>query len=79
MTKPISKYVSQTYDAVWAIALVLQRAEERWRNNSLILKLDNFEYSRYDMTFEFLQQFNRLNFMGVSVKTQNVFIKFLFN
>lgn len=69
VTHPVSRYVPQTYDAVWAIALALRGAEEQWRNRSLDMKLDNFDYSRYDMTFEFLQQFNGLNFLGVSVRT----------
>lgn len=67
LSKSISRYAPQTYDAVWAIALALRGAEQRWRNHSLPSKLDNFDYSRYDMTLEFLHQFNGLNFLGVSV------------
>lgn len=67
LSKSISRYAPQTYDAVWAIALALRGAEQKWRNDSLPSKLDNFDYSRYDMTMEFLNQFNGLNFLGVSV------------
>jgi gamma-aminobutyric acid type B receptor len=70
--QPISRYAPQTYDAVWAIGLALKGAEEFWRNESQILrkrraKLDGFDYTRDDMASEFLNQFSRLNFLGVSV------------
>lgn len=63
-----SRYAPQTYDAVWAIALAMRGAEQQWRNSSLPSTLDNFDYSRHDMTLEFLHQFNRLKFQGVSVR-----------
>lgn len=66
--QPLSRYAPQTYDAVWAIALALRGAEERWQNNS-VAKLDSFDYTRYDMALEFLHQFSRLNFLGVSVSS----------
>lgn len=66
--KPISKYAPQTYDAVWAIALALKNSEEHWKRESLkTSKLNKFDYTRYDMALEFLHQFGRLNFLGVSV------------
>ncbi|GAB0099335.1 gamma-aminobutyric acid type B receptor subunit 2 [Sergentomyia squamirostris] len=64
--QPTSRYAPQTYDAVWAIALALRGAEERWRNESIQSKLDGFDYTRYDMATEFLNQFSRLQFLGVS-------------
>lgn len=69
LPQPLSRYAPQTYDAVWAIALALRGAEERWQNqnDSVQAKLDGFDYTRYDMALEFLQQFSRLNFLGVSV------------
>lgn len=42
-------------------------AEQHWRNNSLNLKLDGFDYTRYDMTSEFMNQFRNMKFLGVSV------------
>lgn len=66
--QPLSRYAPQTYDAVWAMALALRGAEEKWKNDSTIQStLDGFDYTRYDMALEFLHQFSRLNFLGVSV------------
>lgn len=72
---PMSPYAPQTYDAVWAMALALKGAEERWRNyaqpsseltgNAM---LDRFDYTRHDMAAEFLRQFSQLSFMGISVR-----------
>ncbi|XP_055386292.1 uncharacterized protein LOC129615216 [Condylostylus longicornis] len=65
--KPMSKYAPQTYDAVWAIALALRGAEDHWKSQTKNQsKLDNFDYTRYDMALEFLQQIGKLNFLGVS-------------
>ena len=58
---------------MWSIALALRGAEEVWRNEFKLnktkkrVKLDFFDYTRYDMANEFLNQFSRLNFLGVSV------------
>lgn len=71
VSQNLSRYAPQTYDAVWAIALALRGAEERWQNESLPAKLDGFDYTRSDMAFEFLHQFSRLNFMGVSVSNSS--------
>lgn len=66
--QPLSKYAAQTYDAVWAMVLALRGAETKWKNNSMShFQLDRFDYTRYDMALEFLHQFSRLNFLGVSV------------
>jgi gamma-aminobutyric acid type B receptor len=66
--QPLSQYAPQTYDAVWAMALALKGAEESWRKASTTPpKLDRFDYTRYDMAKEFLNQFSHLNFLGVSV------------
>lgn len=83
--QPLSRYAPQTYDAVWAIALALRGAEEKWKNVSTVQsKLDGFDYTRYDMALEFLHQFSRLNFLGVSVsmnlrKVTQTFLFFIFN
>lgn len=77
VSQPFSRYAPQTYDAVWAIALAMRGAEEFWRNTNLDhSKLDRFDYTRYDMAMEFLNQFGHLNFLGVSVskKLHNVVI-----
>ncbi|XP_063700563.1 gamma-aminobutyric acid type B receptor subunit 2 [Culicoides brevitarsis] len=67
VSKHISRYAAQTYDAVWAISLALRKAEAFWRNRNLEqFKLDSFDYTRYDMAMEFLYQFSQLKFLGVS-------------
>lgn len=63
----MSRYAPQTYDAVWAIALALRGAELGWLNHSIPSTLDNFDYSRFDMSKEFKRQFEQLEFLGVSV------------
>lgn len=64
----LSKYAAQTYDAVWAMALALRGAEHKWHNDTTTqFRLDRFDYTRYDMAVEFLHQFSRMNFLGVSV------------
>lgn len=66
----VSRYAPQTYDAVWAIALSLRGAEERWRKDAMQQsKLDRFDYTRSDMAGEFLQQMGKLDFLGVSVSS----------
>lgn len=77
VSQPLSRYAPQTYDAVWAIALALRGAEERWKNESTQSNLDRFDYTRYDMALEFLHQFSRLSFLGVSVRTTIEFLLFL--
>ncbi|XP_063357880.1 gamma-aminobutyric acid type B receptor subunit 2 [Cydia amplana] len=74
----VSPYAPQTYDAVWAIALTLSKAEQLWRNldmthyNGTLLKggakmgLSHFDYNRKDMAKEFLSQLANLSFLGVS-------------
>ncbi|XP_063619166.1 gamma-aminobutyric acid type B receptor subunit 2 [Cydia splendana] len=74
----VSPYAPQTYDAVWAIALALSKAEHLWRSldmthfNGTLLKggakmgLSHFDYNRKDMAEEFLNQLANLSFLGVS-------------
>ncbi|XP_061729709.1 gamma-aminobutyric acid type B receptor subunit 2 [Cydia pomonella] len=74
----VSPYAPQTYDAVWAIALALAKAEQLWRDldmthyNGTLLKggakmgLSHFDYNRKDMAEEFLNQLANLSFLGVS-------------
>lgn len=75
----VSPYAPQTYDAVWAMALALSKAEQLWRTldipdpNTTLHRatikygLGNFDYDRKDMADEFLNQFANLSFLGVSV------------
>ncbi|XP_052748761.1 gamma-aminobutyric acid type B receptor subunit 2 [Galleria mellonella] len=75
---PVSPYAPQTYDAVWAIALALSKAENLWRNLAMTdnngtshkrgwkLGLGHFDYDRKDMAEEFLNQLANLSFLGVS-------------
>ncbi|XP_061380667.1 gamma-aminobutyric acid type B receptor subunit 2 [Danaus plexippus] len=65
----ISPYAPHTYDAVWAMALALSRAEQLWKNpqtDGNKLELRHFDYDRKDMALEFLNQFANLSFLGVS-------------
>ncbi|CAH2077063.1 unnamed protein product, partial [Iphiclides podalirius] len=70
---PISPFAPHTYDAVWAMALTLSKAELLWRSQaeSNITKASNlglgfFDYDRKDMAEEFLNQLANLSFLGVS-------------
>lgn len=73
VTKPFSRFAPETYDAVWSIALALKGAEESWRNYSRLYpkrkrkKLDGFDYTRKDLAKDFVEQFSRLKFQGISV------------
>ncbi|XP_053612233.1 gamma-aminobutyric acid type B receptor subunit 2 isoform X2 [Plodia interpunctella] len=74
----VSTYAPQTYDAVWAIALALSKAESIWRSedvtedNSTLHKggwemgLQYFDYDRKDMAEVILYQLGNLSFLGVS-------------
>ncbi|CAK1600618.1 unnamed protein product [Parnassius mnemosyne] len=72
---PVSPFAPHTYDAVWAIALSLSKAELLWRSSETLnntsskssrLGLGQFDYDRKDMAEEFLNQFANLSFLGVS-------------
>ena len=81
VTKPFSRFAPETYDAVWSIALALKGAEELWKNESRLIsettpkserkrkrkKLNLFDYTRKDLAQDFLEQFGRLKFQGISV------------
>ncbi|XP_026732730.1 gamma-aminobutyric acid type B receptor subunit 2 [Trichoplusia ni] len=70
----VSPFAPQTYDAVWAIALALSKAEQLWRSgnrknngtNNTKYGLSHFDYDRQDMAKEFLDQLANLSFVGVS-------------
>lgn len=64
---PFSKFARQTYDAVFCIVLALTKAEQKWKNESMDIKLSNFDYTRDDMSMEFLSQLSKIEFLGVSV------------
>lgn len=73
VSKPFSRFAPETYDAVWSIALALKGAEESWKNEFRMnktlkrKKLETFDYSNKNLTRDFLEQFSRLKFQGVSV------------
>jgi gamma-aminobutyric acid type B receptor len=73
ISKPFSRFAPETYDAVWSIALALKGADEMWRNESRQnrkrkrKKLELFDYTRKDLAGDFLEQFSRLKFQGISV------------
>lgn len=60
-----SKFAAQTYDAVWAMALALERAE-------IVLNEENssvaeYTHARKDIATQLLEQLKLLRFVGVSV------------
>lgn len=74
VTKPFSRFVHTTYDAVWSIALALKSAEQLWQNESLTKeitqkRLQSFDYNRTDLAKDFVDQFQRLKFQGISVSS----------
>lgn len=69
LSLPVTRYAPQTYDAVWAIALALLGAQQKWETAKLPMSLHHFDYSRSDMREEFLSQLGQLKFLGVSVSS----------
>ena len=63
---PITRYTPQTYDAVWAIALALDSAESRRRNEGQV-SIAAFDYGDTEMAKDFLREMGELEFLGVSV------------
>ncbi|RZF44490.1 hypothetical protein LSTR_LSTR002263 [Laodelphax striatellus] len=57
VSRPLSQFAHQTYDAVWAIALALRGAGYH---------LANYDYSRADMARCFACRLGRLQFLGAS-------------
>lgn len=78
ITKPYSRNILTTYDAIWSIALVLKNAEKLWKNESEIhamkeqKKLKQFDYNRIDFANDFVKQFAKLKFQGISVSFQSI-------
>ncbi|KDR18733.1 Gamma-aminobutyric acid type B receptor subunit 2 [Zootermopsis nevadensis] len=66
LSLPVTRYAPQTYDAVWAIALALRGAQQKWETSEVPISLHHFDYGRKDMTEEFLSQLGQLDFLGVS-------------
>ncbi|PSN53730.1 hypothetical protein C0J52_02179 [Blattella germanica] len=46
LSLPVTRFAPQTYDAVWAIALALHGAQEKWERNNLHLSVHQFDYNR---------------------------------
>lgn len=49
------------------MALALRGSQQKWETSRLPISLHQFDYSRKDMTEEFLSQLGQLDFLGVSV------------
>ncbi|XP_043276571.1 gamma-aminobutyric acid type B receptor subunit 2 isoform X2 [Venturia canescens] len=60
----LSKYAGQTYDAVWSMALALQKLEEFLNSNKS--SIAQYNHSRKEMAHYLLEQLKSLNFVGVS-------------
>jgi hypothetical protein len=69
LSLPVTRYAPQTYDAVWAMALAMRGAQQKWKTSRLPITLHQFDYNRKDMTEEFLLQLQQLEFLGVSVSS----------
>jgi len=69
LSLPVTRYAPQTYDAVWAIALALHGAQQKWETREFPIPLHHFDYNRRDMRQEFLSQLGQLDFLGVSVSS----------
>ena len=69
LSLPVTRFAPQTYDAVWAIALALRGAQQKWEAPEFPTPLHHFDYNRRDMSQEFLSQLGQLNFLGVSVSS----------
>jgi gamma-aminobutyric acid type B receptor len=69
LSLPVTRYAPQTYDAVWAIALALHGAQQKWETREFPTPLHHFDYTRRDMSQEFLSQLGQLDFLGVSVSS----------
>lgn len=60
-------FISQTYDAVWAIALAFHNVERNWRSMNSSSTLGKFTYDNHLMAQNFSSSMSSLRFMGVSV------------
>lgn len=69
LSLPVTRYAPQTYDAVWAIAMALHGAQQKWETREFPTPLHHFNYNRGDMSEEFLSQLGQLDFLGVSVSS----------
>lgn len=73
ISKPFSRFAPEAYDAIWSIALALRGAQDQWSNEEkrsrkrVKKKLELFDYTRKDLAMDFLEQFGRLKFQGISV------------
>lgn len=78
LSLPVTRYAPQTYDAVWAMALAMRGAQQKWETARPLTSLHQFNYSRKDMSEEFLSQLGQLDFLGVSVSSLERGGSFLF-
>lgn len=60
-------FISQTYDAVWAISLIFRNVERKWRTMNSSSTLGDFTYDNSVMAQNFASTMGSLRFMGVSV------------
>nr|XP_012147462.1 PREDICTED: uncharacterized protein LOC100877668 [Megachile rotundata] len=60
----LSKFAAQTYDAVWAIALGLERTEALLNKDNT--SLSQYTHTRKDIALRLLEQLKLLRFIGVS-------------
>jgi hypothetical protein len=72
LSLPVTRYTPQTYDAVWAIALALHGSQQKWATQGFPTSLHHFDYTRRDMSQEFLSQLGQLEFLGVSVSSVEI-------
>uniref|UniRef100_A0A0L8HMU5 Receptor ligand binding region domain-containing protein n=1 Tax=Octopus bimaculoides TaxID=37653 RepID=A0A0L8HMU5_OCTBM len=74
-TAPISPHATNTYDAIWTIALTLKSVVEEKINGSdsddpKDVHLEHFQYeSGSNLSKQFLETIDKLEFVGVSVSS----------
>lgn len=66
-----SAYTQVTYDTVWTVALTLKKTLKYWKQQKLDATLGQFTYDAENMTRTFFNVMGNLEFMGVSVSSQN--------
>lgn len=62
-----SKFAGQTYDAVWAMAVALEKTEAVLNRDNI--SLAQYTHARKDIALHLLEQLKLLRFVGVSVRS----------
>ena len=68
-----SSHVAFAYDAVWTVALTLNKAIQQLplQNETKNLTLEDFNYNNREMRDTFMKLMKKLTFTGMSVSSQS--------